>query len=58
MVILEEEELEETQQHVFQQRRRAAKRIYERMDDNGKQEIDAMVDAQAASGNPVAVRQQ
>ena len=56
-IILAEEELEETPRHVFEQRRRAAKRVYERMDTNEKEEIDAMVDAQAASGNSVEVRQ-
>ena len=56
-VILEQEGLEETHQNMFQQRRRAAKRVYERMDDNQKQEIDGMVDIQAACGNSVAVRQ-
>jgi hypothetical protein len=54
--ILEEEELEETQQNLFQQRRRGAKRAYERMTNNEKQEIDAMVETHAALGNSIPVR--
>jgi hypothetical protein len=54
--ILKEEDLEETQQNLFQKRRRAAKRVYERMTDNEKQKIDAMVEAHAASGNTMPMR--
>jgi hypothetical protein len=54
--ILEKEDLEETQQNLFQQRRRGAKRVYESMTDKEKQEIDAMVEAHAALGNSMPVR--
>ena len=54
--ILDEEGLEYTEQNVFQQRRRAAKRVYEQMNDNEKHEIDALVDEHAASGNTDEVR--
>jgi hypothetical protein len=49
--ILEERKLEATHEHAFQQSRRAAKRVYERLDDTEKQELAAMVEAQAACGN-------
>jgi hypothetical protein len=54
--ILKEEDLEETQQNLFQQRQRAAKCVYEWMTDDEKQVIDAMVEAHAASGNTMPIR--
>jgi hypothetical protein len=56
-MILAEEGLQKTQEHVFQQRRKAARRIYEKMDDKEKQEIRAMVEAQAESGNAPEIRE-
>jgi hypothetical protein len=56
-VIFEQEGLERSQQNVFQQRRRAAKRVYERLNDTEKATIDATAKAQAASGNPVWLRE-
>jgi hypothetical protein len=54
---LAEEGLQETQEHMFQQRKKAAKRIYEKMDDKEKQEIRAMVEVQAESGNAREIRE-
>ena len=56
-VILEQEGKEVTQQNMFQQRRRAAKRVYERLSDSQKEAIDATAKAQAASGNPTWLRE-
>jgi hypothetical protein len=52
-----EEELDRTPEHVFQQRKKAARRIYERMDDEEKQELRKMVEAQAESGNTKEIRE-
>lgn len=56
-IILAEEEMEETPQNIFQQRRRAAKRIYERLDDSQKQAIDAKAEAHAALGYSEGIRE-
>jgi hypothetical protein len=54
--ILVEQGLDNTQQHSFEQRRRAAKRVYERLADSEKQHIVAMIKAQSALGNTIEVR--
>jgi hypothetical protein len=54
---LAEEGLQETQEHMFQQRKKAAKWIYEKMDDKEKQEIRTMVEVQAESGNAREIRE-
>jgi catalase len=56
-MILVEEELERTPDHVFQQRKKAARRIYERMDNEEKQDLRKMVAAQAESGNTREIRE-
>jgi hypothetical protein len=56
-VIFEQEGLERSQQNIFQQCRRAAKRVYERLNDMEKATIDATAKAQVASGNPVWLRE-